>query len=239
MLNWTEVFEYVKGSLSLPSTFIEKTDKEIKNWIIRTAIPEFSKYYPDVEYTAINPTSDNYRVNGKNNIFAFFDEEDLPIYGIIQCYFPVGDMLADGHPTLGAMSVNTIQEWALQVFRSNLIKPVSNFNKNYKFIRPNFVMILPESDDTNIVIEYERKQPLDLRKIPAELEKDFLDLALAECMIWIGRLRSNYGDGRLSTPFGEIPLSGDTLKSDGQELKRETIEKLSMGSMPSVLIDIS
>jgi len=57
-------------------------------------------------------------------------------------------------------------------------------------------------------------------------------------MIWIGGIRTSYGGGRLTTPFGEIPLEGDTLKSEGQELRREVIEKLEENSLPPIVIDV-
>jgi len=47
-----------------------------------------------------------------------------------------------------------------------------------------------------------------------------------------------YGQGQIITPFGEINLNGDVIKQEGEDLRRELIEKMEEDSMPSVVIDI-
>jgi len=238
MLDWTQVLTYIKGRLSLPSTYLEKNDKELIDWIKLTAIPEFSTYFPDVEWTSVLPTNANYKVPGKTNIYRFFDEEQLDIYGIKNCYFSLSSSYISGHPPLGAMSFDDLPCWSLSVFKSRFFEPFSNFNKNYLFIPPNQVRVLPDANSENFVVEYEREQPPDLRKIYPSLKRLFMDLALANVGIMIGSMRSHYGDGRLSTPFGEIPLSGSDLKTEYTDMKREIIEKMADESLPPIVIDI-
>ncbi len=73
MLNWNQTLSYIKSRLSLPSTFIEDTDNELKQYVINTALREFSQYFPDWERSAVITTDSNYKVDGKNNWFYFFD----------------------------------------------------------------------------------------------------------------------------------------------------------------------
>ncbi|MGB4206062.1 MAG: hypothetical protein WBJ84_10655, partial [Bacteroidales bacterium] len=80
--------------------------------------------------------------------------------------------------------------------------------------------------------------PHDLRRIPNALKSEFMDLALAEIKVIIGSIRNMYGQGQISTPFGEINLNGDMLKQEGDDLKREILEKLEEHSLPPVVIDI-
>jgi len=237
MLNFNQVLQYIKGRLSLPSTFIEKTDLEIQEWIKNVTIPDFSEYFPDEEYVSVLVNDSNYIVPGKTHHFRFFDEEDLPIYDIKECFFSIGDDIITGHPVMGAMSFEGLSCWALSVFKSRFFKPFSEWYKTYKFFMPNIVRVLPDARE-NFVVNYEREQPHDLRKIPPSMKRIFMDLCLADIMLWIGGIRSHYGGGRITTPFGEIPLDGDTLKSDGQELRRETIEKLAENTLPPIVIDI-
>ena len=239
MLNWNRVMFYIKGRLSLPSSFIEKSEGDIKKWVEEISLPEFSNYFPDTEYTSVLPNNENYRVPGRPNYFRFFDEEELPIYGIKECYFSSGDQFITGHPPFGALSFSSMKWWALDVFKSRFFYPFSHWHQTYKFISPNMVHVLSSGHYVeNFAVYYEREQPHDLRKIPASMTKIFMDLALSDVMIWIGGIRSNYGDGRLSTPFGEIPLNGETLKSEGNELKREAMEKLIENSIPPIIVDI-
>ena len=65
MLNWNNVLTYVKSMLSLPGGYLEKTDQELKDWIILKSIPEFSKWYPDDEYTAVVVDNEYYKGNTK------------------------------------------------------------------------------------------------------------------------------------------------------------------------------
>ena len=237
MLNWNKVLMYVKGRLGLPSGFIEKTDDELKEWITITTIPEFSQYYPDDDYAAVIIANPYYHTDPRRNVFNFFDEEDLPIIGIKEVYFSVGNPIMQGHPVLGTFSFSEYPWWSLSVFKSNLFTGSSQFSFEAKFIEPNLVQIFPEDIAENFVVNYEREHPHDLRKIPSAMSKIFMDLALSDVMIWIGGMRSNYGDGTLTTPFGDIPLKGSELKQEGLDMKRELIDKMVDDTIPPIIIE--
>lgn len=241
MLNWNQVLNYTKARLSLPSTFIENTDDEMKNYIINTALREFSQYFPDTSRATIITSNPNYKVDGKSNQFYFFDEEGLDIISIVECYFPLDNTLWSGHPAFGPVSMETMKWWALDVFTSKMFAKFSDFNKSYHHIYPNIIEIFDANNlgfSENIVVEYERMQPHDLSKIPVAMSMDFMNLALGHVMLKLGSLRSHYGDGRVVSPFGEIPLNGEAMKQEGKELIREVVDKLIEGQQPSVWIDI-
>lgn len=239
MLSWSNLLMYVKGRLALPSTFIEKSDTEIMDWIKLTSLREFSNYYPDVEFTAVLADNPSYKKTGKTGQFYFFDEEDLEILGIKQCYFSLEKELLTGHPVFGPWDFQDHKWWALNVFKSRFFSTFTQLHYNYKFYPPNIVHITPHDIDGNFAIEYERMQPPDLRKIPPSLITNFMDLSLAEVMIWIGSIRSHYGGDTIQVPFGGgIPLKGEELLQRGEELKRNVVEKLAEGTIPSIIIDI-
>jgi len=241
MLNWTTVLKYIRGRLALPSTYIEKTDAQLQEWIEITAIPEFSQYFPDVERTGINTESELYQDPERQHTYLFFDDENLEIIGIKNMFFPQGDAMIEGHPFLGPYSFSAMKDWALDVFKARTLREFSNFNYNWKFISPNKVEILGGTGSQSIgriVVEYEREHPKDLRKIPIAMKMLFQDLALAHVMIQIGNLRSWYGDDQITTPFGSIPLKGETLKSDGNELRERIVTQLGEASIPPIIIDI-
>jgi len=242
MLNWSDLFKYIKLSLGLPSGFIEKTDAEIKEWIILTTIPAFSQYFPDTAVAGIDVNQAKYRTDN-HNVYKFFDTEvpELPIFDIRFCHFSQEGDLMMGHPIEGVWGMGELREWAVYVFTARFTKQFSSFNFTYKFIQPNKVRIdgYEHIGGTGYVaVEYEREQPHDLRKIPNAMKKDFMDLALADLKIQIGTIRTMYGDSAITTPFGDIPLRGDTLKQEGNELRDKIIDKLSDGSAPGIIIDI-
>jgi hypothetical protein len=120
-----------------------------------------------------------------------------------------------------------------------LLKPFSNFDPTYRFITPNQIRILNGNVSGFIAIEYERQHPEDLRKIPAAYRTTFMNLALADVKIQIGSIRTMYGQGTITTPFGEIPLNGDQIKQEGVDLRREILETLQENTLPPIVIDIS
>lgn len=237
MLNWTQVLNYIKGRMALPSSFIEKTDAQIKDWVIATAIPSFSQYFPDVEYTGVNTTVVANQHPTKKNHYFFYDEQDLDIYGIKQCFFGNQENIITGHPIIGPFGFGDLRSWALDVFKAKTVRTFSMFATTYQFFPPNLIRILPEYHGS-AAIEYEREQPHDLSKIPASMKRLFMDLALAEVMIQIGAIRTMYGDGRVSTPFGDVPLNGEALKNEGTELQARTMDKLVEETLPPVVVDV-
>lgn len=244
MLNWNEVLNYVKGRLAFPSNFLEMSDDEMKEWITQTALRDFSKYYPDWERTSVLVDNPMYQHDVRNQHYYFFDEEDLEIIGIKAAYFPFGDDIITGHPPFGAWNFSGMKWWSLETFKARFFKPFSEFSYTYKFIPPNTIHVLGSSSANlamrmkSFVVEYERFQPKDLRKIRPSLSKVFMDLAYAEVAIRIGTVRSMYGDDMMQTPFGSIPLRGNEIKQEGMELRREIVEKMEVDSLPPIIIDI-
>ena len=240
MLNWNQVLKYIKGRLALPSTFIEKNDAQIKDWIIDITIPEFSNHFPDFERTGVQTGLAKYQVpgDGKGNRYYFFDEEGLDIIGIKECFFPIDGRLLSGHPVLPAFSFEGMQFWSIEVLKSRFFHQYSMWNYTYQYISPNIVEINSDYKPDVFAVEYERVHPPDLRRIPAAMQRPFMDLCLADIMVWIGGIRSMYGDGRLNTPFGEIPLNGAELLSKGEDLRTQTLDKLIDDSRPPIMIDV-
>lgn len=240
MLTWDKTMMYVKANLSLPSKFIEDTDAQIKDYLKLTALSEFSTYFPDWERTPVYPnTPETYKVSGKTNQFYFYDDEECDIINVKHCYFNVENELWTGHPLVGPYSLEHYKWFALGVFKSKLFQRYSEFDRVYRYIAPNIIEILPENMGTaSFVVEYERTQPADLTKIPQTLELMFMDLCLAHEMIKLGNIRSNYGNGNLTTPFGDIPLNGEDLRQRGDDLRQKIVEKLESESVPDIIIEI-
>lgn len=239
---WSDVTKYVKNRLSLPTNFIEKTEKELIEYFKENTLRDFSLYFPDVGRCVVYTNLPKHQHPEKNNWFYFFDDLDLDIFGIKTCYFNMGDLLVTGHP-LPSLSYMGLRWWALEVFKSNFLQHFSLFNFTYKFIPPNIIEVLGIENELHTIknmflVEYERHQPYDLSAIPPTLVQKFKNLCLADAMIWIGGIRSLYGDGRLSTPFGEIPLSGSELVSKGEDLKERILSELAEEQRPPIIIDI-
>lgn len=236
MLNWNKVMRYIRGRLALPSTFIEKSEAEIREWIVDNSLPLFSNYYPDWNRVGIVTANPSFQHPTKQNFYLIYDDEDLEVFGIRECYFPFAGDAFSGHPIMPPMSFSSLESWSLEVFASRFFKPFSMFSYTYRYLPPNYVEIFTEQKPDTFVVEYERMQPDDLRRIPPSMEQVFKDLCLADIMIWIGGLRTMYSE--ISTPFGVINIKGEELISRGEDMRRELIDKMQDDSKPPITIDV-
>jgi len=240
MLSWDEVLRYIHYRLNLPTNFIEKTDSEIKEYLLETAHQEFSNYFPDSKNIVIKTNDPKFIHPTKKNCYLIKDPDNLKILGLKECLFRDGlDIVgAGGLSTLvDPVSFSAMPRFALDTFMYKSFKSYSPDSALYKFYPPNEIQLyISEGFDIgDFTAIYEREQPRDLSLIPPTLHMAYKDLCLAECMIWIGNLRSLFVN--LNSPFGEIPINGQELKSNGEELKNKIIELLEDNSRPPIYFE--
>lgn len=238
MLNPTRVLRYIKDNLAFPFNFIEIEDDKIMEYVTNYTLREFSYYIPQVQRMGLNITLDKNKVPGRSNEYYLYEPEGYEILNVVDVYFDEGNLILHGHPPLGPLSYGEIKEWALAVTTSMSTKMFSSWDYTHEFIHPNRLRISPVVTNSGpyVTVEYERIQPPDFRGVPNEFQVLFCELALADIMMLLGRIRKKYGDGTLRTPFGEIPLSSE-VGDEGKDKKREIIEKLTAGAIPNVIID--
>lgn len=237
MLNQSEVLEYIKDNLAFPFMFLELTDEKIIDYFTKHTRKTYSYYIPQKVMTSVNTTVESNKVPGKGNEYYITEPDGLEILNVVDIYTTTGDLYMFGHPPLGIFSMGELKEWALSVSNAMMTKMFSSFDFTFEFKHPNVLRISPVTSALGwVAIEYERQQPEDLSGVPNDLQEEFKNLALADIMLVIGRIRKRYGGGSLRTPFGEIPLESDIF-DEGKELRRETIEKLERLFIPNVRID--
>jgi len=238
MLNSSKVLKYVKTELGYPYSLIELDDTEILEHIEEFTIPEFSHYFPDKTTTSVNLAVTTNKVSGKSNEYYITDDLNLEIYSVIDIYYSGSENYMFGHPVFGPMGLSDVASWALDTEVAGMIKKFSSFNRTFEFKHPNILRISPAPTNINyITVEYERCQPTDFSKIPNDLSPIFLELCLSDIMIVLGRIRSKYATGEtIKTPYGEIPIQANIL-DEGRDKKREILEKLTIGSMPNVIVN--
>jgi len=242
-MTWNDVTKYIRNRLSLPSGFIEKTEEELIEYFKENTLRDFSLYFPDMGRCIIFTNNPNFRHPERKNWFYIFDDLNLDIFGIKNCYFNLEKELLAGHPIMPPLSFSGLEWWALDVFKYGLLKQFSPYNYTYKFYPPNIIEIIGmEEMFSNIgnkfLVEYERLQPTDLSNIRPSLYQKFKELCLADAMIWIGQLRSLYGDGRLNSPFSDIPLNGSELISRGEDKRERLLSEFSDEQRPPIIIDV-
>ena len=236
MLNQSKALQYIKDNLGFPFMTLELEDDKILEYITTYTLREWSYYVPQTVKTYLNLDLAANKVPGKANEFYITDEQGLEILNIKNIYLPLGNQILFGQPPLGPLSHGELREWALAVETSQTVKLFSSFDYTFEFSHPNIVRISPTPNGVGVVtVEIERMQPSDLSGIPNELQVLFCEFCLADIQIVIGRIRRKYS--AIRTPFGEIPLEGESIFSEGKEKKRELIEKLSLGPLLNITFD--
>jgi hypothetical protein len=235
MLNASRLLQFIKTEIGFPWQFIEMTDEEILDHVTKYTLRTFAQYFPDIITIGYNLGATANKVPNKANEFYLYDADNREILSIVHVYFPLGNYVMFGHPPIGPLSFGELQQWALDVEMAGWVKSFSSWNYTVVFNHPNIFSIRPTPKDDVVAIEYERQHAVDFSTVPNGFQMYFLELALADIMMLIGRIRKKYGDGGLKTPFGDINLSTD-IYEEGKEKRAEVIEKLSNGSIPNVVI---
>jgi hypothetical protein len=238
MLDDAKVLRHIKKNLGFPFMQLEWSDEEILEYVKEDTIREWSYYIPDIKKMSLNTQLEANRVPGRANEFYLNEPEGREILNVKDIYFDQGNLYALGHPPMGVFSEGEIKDWAYRVNNAMTTKMFSSWDYTFEFEHPNIVRISPYPFNNLrfVTVEYERMSADDFREIPNDLHKIFLELALADVMIALGRIRKRYGGGNLRTPFGEIPLESDIF-DEGKTMRSEVIEKLERLFLPNIIID--
>ena len=238
MLNDAKVLKYVKRNLGFPFMHLEWSDEEILEYIKDETIREWSYYIPNVQKVPLNLQLEANKVPGRMNEWYIYEPEGREILNVIELYFDQGELYALGHPPFGVFNYHELRDWSLRVHESISTKMFSSWDHTFEFQHPNVLRISPYpfNELKQLTVEYERMSSEDFSEIPNDLHKYFLDLALADVMIALGRIRKRYGGGNLRTPFGEVPLESDIF-DEGKQIKSEVLEKLERLYIPNIRID--
>lgn len=235
MLNQSRVLNYIKTNIGFPWQFIEMTDAEILSYVQEYTLRTFGHYFPDENTIGLNVQTAT-KVPNKANEFYISDPEGREIIGVSHVYPSAGNYYLFGHPPLGPMSLGELENWAYNTEISGWVKSFSSFNYTFVFKSPNIVSIRPTpNSETWMAVEYEREHASDFSTIQNELQMYFCELALADIMMLIGRLRKKYGSGGLKNPFGDINIS-DEIFEEGKEKRAEVIEKLHSGALTNITV---
>ena len=235
MLSSSTLLTYVKTSLGYPYVNLELTDEQILAHVQTFSIKEFSQYFPDVNKINLDLSDTTLKVPIVGNEYYIEDPDGMEILTVKNIYWPLSDYILHGHPPIGPLTHNQLPDWALSVSMAMDVKMFSSFDKTFEFRHPNIVRISPVPNNiASCTVEYERVHLTDFSTIKNELQMYFMELALADVMILLGRIRTKYSD--LKTPFGDIPVNA-ALLDEGKERKKEIMDKLQAGSLPNIIFD--
>lgn len=236
MLSQSRVLDFIKSNLGFPFMQLEINDEDILDYVTNYTLKEFSYYSPEVKRIGLNLDLVDNQVPSKSNEYYIEDPEGREILNVKNIYSTSAQYVATGHPPMGPLSYGELKEWTLGVETSMTLNLFSDFDITFEFTHPNIIRIsgMRGSSSGFVTVEYERMQSTDLSGVPNDLQWIFMEFALSDIQIVLGRIRKRYSD--IKTPFGEVPISAE-IGDEGKEKKRELIEKLSLGPMTNIIFD--
>jgi len=235
MLTPSQVVSYVKKKLGYPHTPIEYSDDEILDYCRTVTIPEFSKWVPDTKEYVVDLGSPEVQTE-KPNEYKLIDPDGRPILNVVDVVFDQSALITSGFPVIGTLGADedTVLQYHLQTFRGGMALKTSMFNYYHEFVKPNILRITPTPPARPVLVVYERYHLEDFSTIPPEFATYFLDLCFADVALWLCRTRSIFRT--FNTPFGDIELNVEDLRSEAQELRSRLLEELKAAN-PSIIVD--
>jgi len=233
MLTPQQVLDYVKDKLGLPLNPVEYTDEQILKYIRQTSLRFFSSKLPDEHKHTFDLAECQTEIDNEFNIV---DPDGLPIISIQNVYFDQGGLIIAGMPIMGLIGgqMSDAENYTYQTETGGTVNKYGLMNYYYEWRPPNILRIMPRPKLKPTLIEYERFHKPDFSTIQPQYEAMFLDLAYADVALWISRTRSIFRN--FSTPFGDIELNPDDLKTEAQEIRNSIVEQLENVNM-SIIVD--
>jgi hypothetical protein len=221
--SWENLIDYIKGELGAPVLNIELSDDDIMNIIKNHVLPLFSRYDPLIMY---------YLMFEETNCIQF---EPTKIYQIRD--FPYAIMRIDqiiAKPNLidwnQNISVALYSGDITNLLGTNYMlqsKTLVLADDTWTFIPPNKIELIKSNNSIWVYDDFIAKLAC-IHEDPTTVDPDLYpylrDLALAEVMIYIGRIRTKFQS--FNTPVGQIDMPAQELLQEGQQLKERVLEKL-------------
>ena len=223
LLSRSKVIYFIKQKLGFPHVAIELSDDQMWDYIKNFTIVEFSKYRPDVQEMVLN-TKDPKNKTHDDFVFLLHEPEGAQILNVVEVIRSQTSLFIMGYPYQGPLtSYDALPSNVAAAEQAETTEQFSNNLLNWLFMPPNRLRINVSMLPNKVVVRYSRVQPESLYYVPAEYEPEFLYLCLSDIMNICGNIRGKYSN--LSTPFGDIPISGD-LASAAENLKSNVISRL-------------
>ena len=218
---WTNVIGYIKRRVGVVGQF-EFSDEAIVAEIKQQIMPSYSIYdgYPQYDIlTAADVVAESpSRIYNLSRVKQIITVSDI----IKNDYLYLGNLGEDVMKGYGGTSIEDFliaRNWS---DANKMILPVDT----WKFIPPARLEIIDLAglyQVYDMVIAYTTVHP-DPSSINPTMYDKFKDMCAGYFMLIVGNMRVRVGS--ISTPTGTVEINGDALKQEGQELLRETREKL-------------
>ncbi len=222
---YENLLDWVKLNLGAKTNAFELSDEDMMDIFRDHTLPEFSKYIPLIRY---------YRVTYENNLVTenptFVYQFKNFCYKIMRINEVIGiadlqdmDLL---YANAGRQSAYDVSEFLMSAnylhMQSIAVPP-----QTWRFFAPDKIEVMRTSD----AMEFSKDFITELACVhdnPTTVDPDMYhylrDLALADIMIFVGRIRSRFES--FTGPYGEVQVASRSWVDEGTQLREKTVESL-------------
>ena len=223
--SFANLLDFIKLNLGASTNAFEFSDEEMIDIICEHVLPEFSKYSPLIRYYRMT-IEDNLITRNPTYVYQFknFNYKIMKINNVI--------------PTSSVEDLNMLYSQAMRSNAQDVTESLMNMNylqmasimtapHTWRFFSPDKIEITRTSDaitfSEDFIVDVACIHPTP-ETINPDLYQYMRDLALADVMIYVGRVRSQFES--FSGPFGEVQVASRSWVDEGNQLRRDTIEAL-------------
>jgi hypothetical protein len=223
--NYSNLIDYIKLGLGASTNAFEFNDEQMIDIIKSHTLPEFSKYSPLIRY---------YRVTIENNLVT---ENPTYVYQFKNfCYkiMKVNNVISTAglqdmdmmYSQLSRQTAYDITDFLVNVNYLHM-STIALPDKTWRFFPPDKIEITRATDTMDFSRDFITELACihdDPTTVNPDLYSFLRDLALADIMIFIGRIRSRFES--FTSPFGEVQVASRSWVDEGTQLREKTIEAL-------------
>jgi len=220
--SWENTLEYIKLNLGASINNIEFTDEKIIEILETQVLPEYSRYDSLQRYYQMYETDIETRF--PVNIYEF---KNFP-YKILYI-----DQVINKPTVMDQSQFYSLQQTSGDITDMLLTANYYQMSNDYvaintwKFLPPNRIEVISGSNNYGQSKDFIAKVNC-VHKDPSTINPDifhlFKDLALANILIFIGRIRTKFQS--FNTPQTQLDLLAGDLLQEGNQLKQDILGKL-------------
>lgn len=223
--NYANLIDYIKLNLGAATNPFEFTDEEMADIICEHTLPLYSKYDPLIRYYRMLQ-SENLVTENPTMVYQFknFNYKIMKVNNVI--------------PSSNMEDLNMMYSQALRTNMQDVTEFLMNMNymhmsniavapHTWRFFAPDKIEITKTTDtitfSNDFIVDVACVHP-DPTTVDPDLYAYLRDLALADIMVFIGRIRTKFEN--FSTPYGDVQVAARSWVDEGNQLRRDTIESL-------------
>ncbi len=222
---YSNLLDYVKLNLGAKTQSFELSDEDMIDIFRDHTIPEFSKYEPLIKY---------YRVTYDENLISesptfMYQFKDF-CYKIMRVNNVIGtatlmdmDLL---YMQAGRQSSYDVSEFLMSANYAHM-SAIAVPPQTWRFFAPDKIEVMHSSDTMSFNYDFIAELAC-IHDNPTTINPDLYtylrDLAVADIMIFVGRIRSRFES--FTTPYGNVEVAARSWVDEGIQLREKTIENL-------------